>query len=409
MPVGVIYSCLVNFAIFCALLPFVAPFPLKSDVQYPVFFVCTIIIIIDLYRRNISLNKFELYFLFVVVLSLFYINPFVSYSYIIKKRVGLLFGFILFYVFRRYAYLLSAKTVIFAVFINLFGVLFHLISPGTFMFIAEMFTRKIYNYSQSSGSRGVSAFSAEPGFLGAMSVIFILISYHLYVNRKMKKKQFYLITIISIFMAFASSSGTASLFLVVLCMSIIVFHKNSLSKKTIIVSITILFTYLLIYHSGLSGRGLSILQKLIEDPYQVFVLDPPVAIRGISLAVGVESLLQGNIFGHGVGTLSYVASGILSSTIFEVLFHDVILHVGGLVSAFSQYTVELGIWFIALIIYIYSNSINKRYAYVTRSITVLLLIASYSILFPPLWLLLAITDRNYRSNTNYYVFRSAHN
>ena len=173
-----------------------------------------------------------------------------------------------------------------------------------------------------------------------------------------------------------------------------------------------LFLTVFIYHSGLSGRGISIARNLIENPKQVFGYDISVAQREIAISVGILSMVQGNILGHGVGTLSYVADNIISESFLatnnkyararDIL--NVRTSSNFLLSSFAQYTVELGLIFIILLIWLYFNVDSQSYVKIVRVTSLLYLVASFSILFPPFWLLLASTDiRN--SSRLYFHYR----
>ena len=92
---------LINLVVLFSTIPYVAIFPLSSDIQYPVFLLCFLIIIWDLFENKLSLNRLEIFFLFISLISFFYVFPFSEFDYSISKRVGLLFGFAVFYVYSR--------------------------------------------------------------------------------------------------------------------------------------------------------------------------------------------------------------------------------------------------------------------------------------------------------------------
>lgn len=391
---------LVNWACFFCLLPFVAPMPIGSDVQYPVFILCAVIILLDVYRGTFTITRFELYFLCISLLSFVYISPFLEYDYSIFKRVGLLFSFMMFYVFSRYSFLVKGKWVLSAIYVNFAGVIAQLLAPGLFSLLVGRITRVIKTVDLE-GARGLSGFAPESGFLGAMSVVFILVSYLMYMSGKMHKINFLVVTFISIVMAFLSSSGTASLMMMALFVLFIFFGKLSIHTKLFILTLGVMLVYAYLTSNTISGRGVNIMRNILEDPYSVFVLDRSVAFRAVAISVGIESLLGGNVFGHGVGTLAYVSGSILDGTSLGNLYSAVSNRSGGLLSAFAQYTVELGIFFIILIIWLYGRVIKSRSFYIIRIMSLFFLIATFSILFPPLWLLLAMTDR--RNQHIYFI------
>ena len=111
---------LINFSIFLSTVPFLAPFPIASDMQYPIFVICAAIMIIDIISKNFILSKLEIYFFGLALLSFVYINPLAEYSFSPFKAVGLLFAFLVYYVFRRYWKLMNPIYFIVGVYLNAF-------------------------------------------------------------------------------------------------------------------------------------------------------------------------------------------------------------------------------------------------------------------------------------------------
>jgi len=58
----VIKVILINLTLFLATIPFLAPIPINSDIQYPIFLVCGAIIFIDVLSKKFTLSKVEIYF-----------------------------------------------------------------------------------------------------------------------------------------------------------------------------------------------------------------------------------------------------------------------------------------------------------------------------------------------------------
>jgi len=396
---------LVNFAAFFCTIPFVAPFPIGSDVQYPVFILCFLVIINEIISGGgIRLGKLDLYFLTVAIISFVYINPFNEYDYFIFKRVGLLFSFFIFYVFSRYWYIVKPKYIMTGIYINFIAANAHYLFTESFSNIADNITRviKVKDISLADG-RGVSGLCPEPGFLGAMSAFFILISYILLKEGKISKSKYLSVFFISVIMMFMSNSGTAMVYLYVLMILFFFFSNYNLLKKVWAGAWIMLFLALFIYYSGVSGRGINIAKNLIENPTNVIGHDVSVSQRELAFAVGIFSIAQGNILGHGVGTLAYVADNIIADSPLRKMYSKAraILNIktssSFLLSSFAQYTVELGLIFIILILWLYFNVSTHSYVKIVRVTSLLYLMASFSILFPPLWLLIASTDiRNSR-------------
>lgn len=387
-----VHYYLINCALFCLTIPFVAPVPLHTDVQYPIFMISALLIVADIYRGSFRLSLHELYFLWVALISFVYVNPFLDVQYDVVKRVGLLFAFLVYYSFSRYSHLINVRYFLVGVWLNMVAVVAHLLSPEMFSTLAGYIVRTI-KISQISSSRGVSGFAAEPGFLGAMSIVFLLLSYHFLRIGKMTHFQFQSTVLVSLVMLLATSSGTASLMLLVLLVLVFLLSQIKLSVKLLFFIGVGLLIYFYVYMLGLGGRGVYVMQKLLEDPVHVFFVDQSVALRGIAVSIGIESIIQGNLLGHGVGSLGIVSPELIQGTELGRLFQRVEASAGGLLSSFAQYTVELGIWFLALIFWLYWRGKRLRYVAIIRVMTLFFLVASFSILFPPLWVLLALTDK----------------
>lgn len=384
------HSPLVNLAAVCCLLPFVAPLPLPSaDVQYPVFIICAFIFMMDLFSGYLRLSKIDLYFIFVSLLSFIYISPFIDSEYILDRRVGLLCGFFVFYVFTRYAYLVKAKAILFAIYINFVAIIFHLINPSLFQSMAGYITRTIKFVHHG---RGVSGLAPEPNFMGAMSIVFILITFLLYKQNKVTRNQAISVMTLSLAAAIATSSGTASLMLLTLAALVFIFSKIRVRSKLLLLISCLLFYELYTLFYAPESRGLRILVSLINEPFALVLNDDSIGYRMVAILVGFESMMQGNVFGHGVGTLPVVTEGIASNTYIERLFPRVFYRVGANLSAFSQYTLEMGLFFWVFIVWLYFKVVPYSFALIVRFMTLFFLIATFSIVFPPLWMLLGFTD-----------------
>ena len=128
---------LVNIGAFFCTMPFVAPIPIGSDVQYPIFLLCFLVIFHDFFiKGDIRLRKIELYFLIVALFSFVYINPFYEYDYYIFKRVGLLFGFLVFYVYSRYWHTVKPKYILAGIYVNFIAAIAHFMFTELFANIA---------------------------------------------------------------------------------------------------------------------------------------------------------------------------------------------------------------------------------------------------------------------------------
>ena len=178
--------------------------------------------------------------------------------------------------------------------------------------------------------------------------------------------------------------------------SFIMFSKISLLSK-IFYSIGSLFALLLLFNIlEDSYRSFKMLELFITDPISLIRTDYSSSLRLMSIAVGFESIMQGNIFGNGVGTLSYVATDIMEGSNVKNIFHPSVMKQGRENESFSAlglYISELGILFIILIGWLYSRPMKSNYTNIVRFPIFLFLASAFSLLFPPFWMLMAATDK----------------
>ena len=402
-------SFLINLvALFC-MIPYVAPFPVEADIQYPVIVFCGLIFLIDVFKKNIHFTNFELYFLLLAILSLFYINPFNDFQYLIPKRIALLSAFLIFFVFSRYWIFINPKYLLAGVLINFSATILQMLNPDLFeyfsAFIGRAFTMSGINFHAGAGWRGLTGLSAEPSFLGGLSIVYFLVGYILWCERRISKKIFLVFSIIAIMLNILSLSTTSAVMMFFLILSLIIFSKIALHYK-LFYFLGFLLTLLLVINSfgGPSSieankitpfRSFSVFQ-LMFHPLDFIATDYSTSLRVMSIAVGFESMIQGNIFGNGVGTTGFVATDIMEGSSIKHLFVPSIMVDGREKESFSAiglYVTELGLLFIIFLVWLYSRPLKSNYTKIVRISIFLFIVTAFSIMFPPFWMLMAATDK----------------
>ena len=397
---------LINLAAFFCMVPYFSPFPLETDIQYPVIILCGLVILFDLYKNNIRFNNFELYFLFLSIVSFVYINPFIDFDYLIPKRVALLSAFMIFFVFSRYWAFINPKYLLAGVLINFSASILQMLSPEIFeylqVFIGRAFTMSGFSYTVGSGWRGLTGLASEPAYLGGLSVVYFLVGYILRHERRISKKIFLLFSTVAITLNFLSMSGTSIIMMLFVTFSLLIFSNVKLRKKLFYLLGIVLILMLLIHYLGDTSRSLRILTIMFQDPLFI-VNEYSTSLRTMSVAVGIESMIQGNIFGNGLGTLSYVATDIMERSSLKDLFNPIVMELGREKEPFSAiglYITELGLLFIILLVWMYSRPLKSNYTNIVRIPIFLFIISAFSIMFPPFWLLMAATDKRANFNKN---------
>ena len=402
-------SFLINLAAFFCMIPYVAPFPVETDIQYPVIVFCGLIFLIDVFKKRIRFNNFELYFLLLAILSLFYINPFNDFQYLIPKRVALFSAFLIFFVFSRYWIFINPKYLLAGVLINFSASILQLFNPDLFeyfsAFIGRAFTMSGLSFNDGSGWRGLTGLSSEPAYLGGLSLVYFFVGYILWCERRISKKIFLVFSTIAIMLNILSLSGTSAVMLFFVIFSLIIFSKIAFHYK-LFCFLGFLFTLLLLIYSfggfSITGAGESTpfrsfsVFHLVLHPFDFISKDYSASLRAMSIVVGVESMIQGNIFGNGIGTLGFVATDIMEGSSIKNLFVSSIMADGREKESFSAlglYLTELGLLFIILLVWLYSRPLKSHYTKIVRIPIFLFILSAFSIMFPPFWMLMAVTEK----------------
>jgi len=387
---------LINLGAFFSMVPYAAPFPVVSDVQYPVIITSMLVILIDLINKKIYLNHFEQFFLFVSLLSFVYINPFVDFQYSIPKRFALLAAFMIFFVYSKYWRMINPKYLLFGILLNFCAAMVQLVSPDIFEHFS-IFIGRAFTVNGLSAERGLTGLSAEPAYLGGLSIVYFLIVYVLKIEGRISKEKFAIFSCIALVLNILSMSGTASFMALITIFSLFLFADKKIYFKLYYILVITLFFYVVFYQLEISGRYVKFLNSLISnDPVSFFISDYSAAMRGMSLSVGIETILQGKLFGNGVGTLGVMATDMMQGTYLYELFILAAGREGESFSSVGGYVFELGLWFLVMILWGYFHSLKSGYTGVVRFSILLFLISSFSVMFPPFWILMAATDKRLR-------------
>ena len=361
---------------FFCFMPFFSPYPTQNDLQ-PLF-ILPILFLTFLDKKLQSFTKFELFFLIIVLLSLIHIN-FTNPNFSIVKLFTLLFSFFTFHFSRVYFKFFNQKHLFFIVIVNFLAVLFHWFSPTLFTEIFESFVRVI-KVKETINNRGVSGFAAEQGFTGGLSVFYIAIALFLK-DYKNQKTFFYINVFLSFLILLMTKSGTGFFFILIF-MSVYLIELKFKQKFFFFIITTILFIIMINLDFG---RGSFILKTFIESPINFFAVDQSISERTTNFLIGILSVYE-NIFGYGIGSWDLVASKLI---IDYDIFKKLSLIGLGQLSAFAEYSVRIGIIFWIFIgSFIFYSIKNKKKSFMT--LAVLFIFASFSMAFPPTWILLSI-------------------
>lgn len=372
-------SLLALTAIVFSFSPFFSLYPIHTDVQ-PVFFL--VIVAYAATRKKIFIRSWpEFIFLLIALLSLFYIDP--SHPYFsLRHSLSFIVAFAVYWFFSRNLFLITQKLIFIIVMVSFSALLFHYLLPEIFSETVGSFVRKI-KIINMSGARGASGLAAEPGFMGGLAVFYIAMAKYLKEERG-DRSYFSLNVMICVVMIGLTKSGTGGLLLLLFLATI--YLKPNL--RSVLIGVGVIFLlYWLSVNTGFFGRAGYAVRGVFTDPRHLFLIDASIAQRVMNLAVGFFSIFS-SPFGAGAGSYERVAEAVVTN-------HGLADHIqggSGNISAFAKYTVELGLFFWFFLLYFSLAAIRRMgFKSLPYLITAMFFIsASFSIIFPPTWILFAL-------------------
>jgi hypothetical protein len=373
---------LIKYFYLFALLPAISPFPIGTDVQPLVFILSFFILLFYIFTNNLKLNKFDIFFF--IFSSVSFLYP--SENYNLTDRVGLFSGFLVFFVSKNNLDYLNNRLILFISFLNTFGITWHFINPSSFISFSSVFVRKIK--ITEIGFRGASGFSPEPGFAAAICIAIIVISIFLYKCKNISKIQFVFLLILNVISILLTKSALGIFYLVI----IVFILSLSAIKFRNFLSIILIFIFIITFfdiNQFTNSRNFDLVKKITENPQLIFN-DASVSERLIGLDVGIRSLFL-HPFGNGAGSYLDVANLISNKYNLESIYLNTRYGVSNSTSSLGLYFVEFGIfmliWFFSILFYKFKFcSINI----IIIIISSLFLMFSFSIAFPPTYIILSI-------------------
>jgi len=362
---------------FFSFIPYVSPLPISSDTQ-PIFviFIMILFVISPNFRK---IKKTEIPFLILALLAIFYINP--EYpSFTIKKSSSLLIAFLSYHFFSLHRNKLTQKFLFFIVLLNFIVLIINFVSPSVYSQLFGPFLQAVRSHSDMKGPRGASGLAPEPGFIGALSVFYIMAT--IIISKKENNKKYkYLIIILSVIMITLTKSGTGLLLLVLFTL----LYNIKLNLLRLLYGLILTLLIFNISKNLNLGRASYLLENVIIQPEVILKGDASVGSRYIGILVGTTSFLE-SPFGNGNNSYERVAVDIIKkNNIFRGIEGGI-----GKSSSYGRLMVELGLFFVIFLFCLIYFSMNKsKWRYSTSFIVIAttFIMASFSITFPPIWYL----------------------
>lgn len=382
---------------FFALMPYVSPVPLGSDVQIMTGLIGYAALIVLLLKERLVVDKIELVIFITCLIFIFYININES-TYQFRKAIGPLYSFSIIYIAKRYNAYFNIKILSVVIIIYLAGAVTQYISPGLFNLTFEHFIR-VSKYSATTG-RGVTSLAPEPSFLGIVCIFILIIQDWFYRDLK-KDRSYYYRLAACIFMILLSKSGGGYVLLFLYFASKTTVYLRRYWYIMVMVAITgVVVVSNIEIKAG--NKGLSDLIGVLRST------SPKDLLRVSSLSNRVNPIIVGlygayeKPLGRGSGSFTSQARGVyLDNGIEEFYAHTSAYTRGRLlreisidsVSTFGKYIFEYGVFFL-----IYLFLVFLRFDFRASGLFIVFLIGSalafaLPIVYPPMWLLFGFYTR----------------
>ena len=396
---------IINLFFFFVLNPFFSPFPIlntdSAPVAHGISLITLILLIIN--RKNILLIKPAFILLIFAIISLFFVLP--EGYFELRYRVGIMGAFLIYWFSTNFLLQFKFYILQFSIYFHTFFVCLHYFFPSYFLPIGKIFVRtiKLENLDVSLNGRGASGLGAENSFAAVIGIVDIILLFWFYKRKVISKEVFIKNSIISFIPIVLSQSGTGvflTIFLILLFIIIkLIFYvyKNPLKIQTKFVKFFLTSLLFIIpsivygFSSLIETRGVSLFVRVFQNP-NIFFIDTSITDRLIGMTIGFLSLFNFPL-GLGGGSYPIVAKYINNKYgITEILtspYGD--SQMITTVSSFGTYCAEFGLIFISVYFYLFyfSNKNINGYTIIASTLSFILILQSFSILFPPTYLLLA--------------------
>ena len=147
------------------------------------------------------------------------------------------------------------------------------------------------------------------------------------------------------------------------------------------------------------------MEKIIDKPFSIFS-EESAAQRIYGVHIGVLALIEDSPFGSGGNSFTKRSKYFHNKYELKQYYHMHNYAYFSPVTAMGRYFVENGLVFFILLLILISHCKFTLYNITLRSIIILFLAGSLSIAFPPIWILLAITEHRKRYNVFKYWNKS---
>lgn len=368
------------------LLPFIAPFPLDSDTQYlPTVLALGFLIIKSFETGFVKFQKSEILFFALVIYVVFH---YVYLGFGGLRNVAVLgSAFIVLYALRITLCHFDYRILNAAALINTAGVIWHSMSPRTFVPFAEILVRKVK--IPEPVYRGYSGFAAEPSFAAILTILYVMLGVHLLLSRKMTAINLLFLIGASLIVIILSRSGSGFVLfpLVAMCCLNAFFVRG----KYIVFSVLLfLIAVLVVAVEGITeSRGVVLLQNAITEP-NLLIEDGSIQERLRAISLGFYSAVD-RPFGLGDNDFHSGVEETATAHRLDEIYSKARPIYSVVPSAVGKYTILFGYPFLVIFSFVLISCFRFGFTHIISWILgVLLLLFSFSLAFPPSYVLILL-------------------
>ena len=221
----------------------------------------------------------------------------------------------------------------------------------------------------------------------------LVISYYFWKNNKISSSSLFILISLCLLIILLTGSGTGYLLTFIL-LGIYFLSQLSFKRLLSIIILLPIISIIFLNSSYSDSRGGQIIKVLFTNP-SIILMDGSVSERMLAIEIGYRSLLL-NPFGNGGGSYEKAANQVNDKFNLVNKYENQGItgdrgkrYLTDTVSSFSRYSIELGLIFSFFIAYlIYYCTRPKLYSFLSIPLALILILVSFSIIFPPIYLLL---------------------
>lgn len=371
--------------IFLGFFPFLSPAPMSSDLQ-PLFFLLALALLFTR-ARTLKIHKYAVP---LILFGLYQLIPIAmdGGSYRLTSRLDGGFAAIALVFFYTFRDKVTPNLVYAAMLTHLAFAIVNFVLPSLWGSVIGPFMHQFR--AENVSVRGAGGANPEAGFLGAFGAFFMAMGLYYYDIEAISRRKLTKFFLASAACVLLSKSGTG-FFLYALAVFLYILARMN-AKKAILVAFGLALVYVAtdFITVGEGNRGLEIMARILQNPSQAITSDVSIMLRVFPIISGINSLLQGNLFGHGPGSFDGFTYSVLNAGTLQA-GHEVtnrIAESGGGASAIGRIMVEFGLIGLMLPAATLILTIDLRTPFISF-LSLAFILASFSFAFPVTWLIAA--------------------